>query len=125
VYILLFFKHKRNEQSTNGDIEPASGGDNKPIWGQSRLGSLYEEWPKKDGVPEDPVFIKHCSSVDMEDEMLVNMLSAFGIPAVKQYPANGGFGKIVIGMSGEGTDIFVPTSMLNDALSVIGGQSNE
>lgn len=121
---MSFFKRKNNNQNT-GDIDTEAASDLKPVWAKTHLGTLYEEWPKKDGVPEDPVFLKHCSSVDMEDEMFVGMLSAFGIPAVKQYPANGGFGKVVLGMSGEGTDIFVPASMLNDALSIIGGKSYE
>jgi len=119
---LSFFRRKNRDQpDTSSDIDPVSDGEKKSTWANPHFGTLYEEWPKNDGVPEDPVFLKHCSSVDMEDEMFVSMLSAFGIPAVKQYPANGGFGKVVLGMSGEGTDIFVPASMLNDALSVIGG----
>ncbi len=122
---MSFFKHKNNQQNMNNEVDPVSVSDSESVWAKSHLGTLYEEWPKIDGIPEDPVFLKHCTSVDMEDEMFVNMLSAFGIPAVKQYPANGGFGKVVLGMSGEGTDIFVPASMLSDALSLIGGNSIE
>ena len=122
---MSFFKHKNNQQDMNSDIEQASNGDAKSTWARSSLGSLYDLWPKIDGVPEDPVFLKHCSAVDMEDEMFVNMLSAYGIPAVKQYPANGSFGKIVLGMSGEGADIFIPASRLADAIELIGGNSYE
>ena len=64
-------------------------------------------------------------AVDMADEMLINMLTAYGIPAVKLYPSNGGFGKVVLGISGEGADIFVPASMHEDAVSLLEGSTNE
>ncbi|NLH00856.1 MAG: hypothetical protein GX488_02945 [Clostridiales bacterium] len=115
---MSFFKKGRN--SKNGDKQISAGGT-KPVWGGSLPGKLYKNWPKVDGTPEEPVFLKHCTSADMEDEMLINMLAAYGIPAVKQYPLNGSFGKVVLGMSGEGTDIFVPASMLEDAIYLIGG----
>lgn len=121
---MLFFKHKEKHPESGGD-DAVSGAEIKPAWARTQLDSLYAQWPKIDGVPEEPVFLKHCSAVDMDDELLINMLTAYGIPAVKQYPANGGFGKVVLGMSGEGTDIFVPASMLNDALSITGGKYDE
>ena len=55
----------------------------------------------------------------MQDELLVNMLGAYGIPAVKQYPGDGEFGKVILGMSGLGTDLYVPESMHDDAINLI------
>jgi len=112
----LFKRHAKSE----GQADEA-----RPVWARSLTGDMYGAWLKRDGVPEEPALLKHCTSVDMEDDMLVNMLSAYGIPAVKQYPANGSFGKIVIGMSGEGTDVFVPFSMLEEAKLLIGGSHDE
>lgn len=98
----------------------------KAEWGSSAPGRVMKTWPKNGhGEPEQAAFLKHCSSLDMEDEMLLNMLLAYGIPAVKQYPENGQFGKVVLGMSGEGTDIFVPASLLSDARALIGGSSDD
>ena len=54
--------------------------------------------------------------------MLVNMLSAYGIPAVKQYPQDGSFGRVILGMSGNGTDIYVPQTLLEDALALISAE---
>lgn len=112
------------------DISEENNIDNMPepvgvTWGFSKLGKLYESWPKSDGKPEDAVFLKHCSSVDMEDDMLINMLFAYGIPAVKDYPQDGSFGKVVMGMSGSGTDIYVPASLLEDARGLMGGNDDE
>lgn len=98
----------------------------KPVWGRSALGNTIKNWPKQqNGEPETPAFLKHCSSVDMEDEMLINMLSAYDIPAIKQYPHDGGLGKVVLGMSGSGADIFVPESMLADSLELLEGVSDD
>ena len=120
---MCFFKHKSKNTKTG---EQEHGSDKEaPSWYRSLPGEVYNSWPKTDGKPEAPVFLKHCTSVDMEDEMLINMLSAYGITAVKVYPGSGSFGAVVLGMSGEGSDIFVPVSMHDDAVSIIGGGSDE
>lgn len=122
---MSFFKRKNDKNSISEAGPKGPYDDAKPSWSNSFQGQFYKEWPKKDGTPEEPAFLKHCTSVDMEDEMLISMLSAYGIPAVKLYPSNGSFGKVVLGMSAEGTDIFVPISMLDDATSLMGGFSND
>lgn len=88
-------------------------------WGRKLTGELYERWPKDaDGKPEEPVFLTHCMSLNMSDEMLVNLLGAYGIPALKQYPNDGDFGRLILGISGPGTDIYVPKSMYEDAVNL-------
>ena len=108
-----------------GESNSASAEKPKLVWGSVLPGRLYEKWPKTGGEPEPPAFLVHRSSLNLEDEMLVQMLEAYDIPAIRQYPANGSFGKVVIGMSGEGTDIYVPASLLADALLLIGGPEND
>lgn len=122
---MLFFKHRNKTKTAPEDSLQANPESAKPFWCQSLPGQTYKDWPKKDGEPEEPAFLKHCTSVDMEDEMLINMLSAYGIPALKLYPSNGSFGKVVLGMSGDGADILVPSSMLEDAVALIGGSVDE
>ncbi|MFB0921163.1 MAG: hypothetical protein QMB62_09815 [Oscillospiraceae bacterium] len=120
---MCFFKHK-SKNTANGE-QKVSSDKETPSWYRSLPGEVYNNWPKTDGEPEAPAFLKHCTSVDMEDEMLINMLSAYGIPAVKIYPGSGSFGAVVLGMSGEGSDIFVPVSMHDEAASLIGGSSDD
>lgn len=120
---MCFFKHS-SKSAASEELSRVSEKET-PSWYRSLPGEVYNNWPKVDGEPEEPTFLKHCTSVDMEDEMLINMLSAYGIPAVKVYPGSGGFGAIVLGMSGEGSDIFVPVSMHDDAALLIGGVSDE
>ena len=80
---------------------------------------ISEIWPKdQDGNNEKAVFLCHLSSNDMEDELFINMLEAYGIPAVRQHPGDGDFGKVILGMSGMGTDLYVPESMVEDALNL-------
>ena len=42
-------------------------------------------------------------------------LKAYGIPCLKNYPGDGQFGKIMLGMSGYGVEILVPETLLADA----------
>lgn len=93
-------------------------------WGRKLTGELYERWPKDEhGEPVEPVFLTHCMSLDMGDEMLVNLLEAYGIPCVRQYPNDGDFGRLMLGMSGPGVDIYVPRSMYEDAINLSEGSS--
>ena len=95
-------------------------------WGRRLTGELLKKWPKdENGRPEEPVFLCNCGNNDMGDTLRINMLEAYGIPCVTRYPGDGGFGKLVLGMSGQGTDIFVPRSMLEDALQLCKEENNE
>lgn len=95
-------------------------------WGKQLPGELQDKWPKdSSGEFEEPVFLKHCSSTDLEDELLSNMLGAYGIPSVKSYPNDGRLGRVILGISGTGSDIFVPASMLEDAIELCKGAPEE
>ena len=86
-------------------------------YGRSPLpGELYEKWPKDEqGEPIPPRLLAHRTSLDMADTMLVNMLQAYGIPAVVLHPGDGAFGKVILGMSGTGSSIYVPENMFDEA----------
>jgi hypothetical protein len=88
-------------------------------WGRLLRGELYERWPKdENGDPEEPVFLGTAVNVNLFDELTVNMLEAYGIPCLRIYPGDGTFGKIILGMSGQGTEIYVPRSMIEDAANL-------
>ena len=88
-------------------------------WGTKLPGELYERWPKDEaGNPEEPVLLATLANNDLFDEVTVNMLEAYGIPCIKLYPGYGSFGKVILGMSGEGTEIYVPKSLHEDALAL-------
>ena len=98
--------------------------NNKQKWGRTPYGKLQDDWPKtENGDFEEPVFIKHCNSTDMEDNLTVNMLAAYGIPCVCQYPNNGQLGRVIMGISGNGADLFVPSSMAEDAKALCEGDT--
>ena len=93
-------------------------------WGRKITGELLERWPKdENGELIEPVFLTHCASIDMSDEMLVNLLEAYEIPCVRQYPNDGDFGRLVLGMSGTGVDIYVPITMYEDAVNLSEGSA--
>ena len=92
---------------------------NKEGWGRLVRGELYERWPKdENGEPEEPVFLGTAVNQNLFDELTVTMLEAYGIPCLKRYPGDGTFGKIILGMSGQGTEIYVPKSMVEDAANL-------
>ena len=91
-------------------------------WSRSLPGGLLERWPKDEcGEPEEPVLLTTAINLNLFDEMTINMLEAYGIPCLRRYPGDGSFGKVVLGMSGQGTEIFVPKSMLEDAAALVSG----
>ena len=95
-------------------------------WGRSVDTALMERWPKdENGEPEKPEFLCRCISNNMSDKIRVNMLEAYGIPCLSMYPGDGSFGKVILGMSGEGVDIYVPQSLLADALALCEEENNE
>ena len=97
------------------------------LYGRSPLpGELYDAWPKDDmGEPVAPKMLTHCTSLDMADTMLVSMLRAYGIPAMIIHPGDGDFGKVVLGMSGTGSCVFVPETMYEDAINLMEAEPDE
>ncbi|HHU22051.1 MAG TPA: hypothetical protein GXZ52_01325 [Clostridiales bacterium] len=94
-------------------------------WGWSDPGRTLAKWPAGEaGEPVAPAFLTHCSSLSFEDEMLISMLNAYGIPCLKQFPNNGALGRVVLGVSGTGTDIYVPATMLDEARDILEGESD-
>ena len=81
--------------------------------------------PREDGSPELPRFLCHRSCVDMSDRIFVNMLESYGIPCLCVDPGNGGFARVVMGMSGQGVDIYVPKSLYDDADALSKEENNE
>jgi len=78
------------------------------------------EWPKDDnGEPVAPAYLKHISGGPLDLEVAINLLQAYGIPHVSEYPNNGQFGKLILGQPPSGMEIFVPETMLEDAQNVL------
>ena len=69
---------------------------NKEDWGRAGSGLVSDRW---------------------------NMLEAYGIPCLRSFPGDGGFGRVIMGASGTGVDIFVPKSMLEEATMLIEGEN--
>ena len=93
-------------------------------WGRRLTGELFERWPKDEkGELVESVFLTHCKCLDMTDEMIVNLLEAYGIPCVRQYPNDGDFGRLILGVSGPGVEIYVPKTMYEDAVNLTEGSA--
>lgn len=88
------------------------------------MGLTHEEllarWPQRaDGQPESPAFLANLQDVGSIADMSVAMLESFGIPVLKKYREGGGAGRIVLGFSGYGADLYVPVSRLEEAKALL------
>ena len=78
------------------------------------------EWPNgENGEPVPPAYLTHIGGGPLDMELTLNLLEAYGIPHVSQYPNNGLFGKLIMGHPPSGMEIFVPETMLEDAQNVL------
>ena len=83
-------------------------------------------WPKdENGEPVPPAYLKHISGGPLDLEVAVNLLEAYGIPHVSEYPNNGQFGKLIFGQPPSGMEIFVPETMLEDAKNILSAKPVE
>ena len=95
-------------------------------WGRHEYGKTYDAWPKTEsGEPVEPAFLTHCSPLDMEAQMVQSMLESFGIPSIRRLPGDGAFGQLILGMSGNGIEIYVPCTMLNEAQELLKGEPDD
>ena len=91
-----------------------------PTWGRYIPGELLERWPRdEEGNPDPPVYLCHCEPLGMAEQLTVSRMESYGIPCLRQDPENGGFGRLSIGVSGTGTDIFGPASLWADACELL------
>ena len=81
------------------------------------------EWPTDEaGEAIPPTFLKHIHGKSMGMEITLNLLGAYGIPYVCQYPNNGLFGKLIMGTAPAGMEVFVPETMLIDAQNLLSAE---
>lgn len=77
-------------------------------------------WPVGvDGSPERAVLLTGGSDLGSGGDITASMLRAFGVPVLQRYPGDGQLGKVLLGFSGYGFDLYVPESMLALAKELI------
>ena len=87
-------------------------------WGSNKKNS--PEWPNNEaGVAVPPAFLVHIHGGPLDMELTLNLLEAYGIPYVCEYPNNGLFGKLILGYPPGGIRVFVPETMLEDAQNIL------
>ena len=87
-------------------------------------GKLADSWPKDEkGGYVAPAKLTSCTQLDMGDAIVEGLLDSAGIPHFKRYPHYGGFGNLMLGMSAEGVDIYVPETLLEDARNILEGDA--
>ena len=83
-------------------------------------------WPKlEDETAEKPAFLVHLREADLEGEIVVNLLLSAQIPVKLRYPNDGSFGRVVMGISGTGIDVYVPESYFEEAQALLAADFEE
>ncbi len=83
-------------------------------------GCETDVWPKDDnGEPVAPAFLTTVTGTQMDYELAISLLTSFGIPTLRDFPANAGLAKIVLGFAGTGMDVYVPENMLEFAREIM------
>ena len=78
------------------------------------------KWPTDDsGEAIPPAYLTHINGGPLDMELTLNLLNAYGIPHVCEYPNNGLFGKLIMGHPPGGMEVFVPETMLEDAKNLL------
>jgi len=81
---------------------------------------LRHNWPKnEENKPIPPAFLMHLPARDLQTEIALSLLDTAGIPAITELPSGGSFGRVILGFSGTGTDIFVPETMVEEAKALL------
>lgn len=81
------------------------------------------DWPTDEkGKPLAAHFVGHMREVDMEGQIVINLLTSAGIPVKLKYPNDGSFGRVILGFSGTGVEIYVPEIMLEEAKGLLEGE---
>ena len=89
-------------------------------WGMERLGELSRRWPKDENGNEiPPAFFQHVGGSELDVEMAANLLEAYGIPVLRKATLDGDLGRVILGYSGPGVDLYVPETMLEDAQNIV------
>jgi len=77
-------------------------------------------WPNdENGKSISPAFLTQVYGSPLDTELTLNLLEAYGIPYIYQYPNNGVIGKLIMGQPTSGIEVFVPVTMLEDAQNVL------
>jgi len=93
-------------------------------WGFSK--KRGSEWPlDSTGKLVKPTYLTNIFPTNMELEIIVGLFESSGIPIVTKHPGDGSFGKIILGMSGTGTDLYVPETNLAEAKELLKGYKEE
>ena len=69
-------------------------------------------WPLDDrGEPVAPVLLTTVTGSQLDYQLLLTQLKAFGVPVLGTFSATGALAKLILGFAGTGMDVYVPENM--------------
>ena len=77
-------------------------------------------WPLgPDGEPEEAIRLSNLADFPSVQTVVQARFQAAGIPVLTRYPEGGGLGKVYLGFSGYGVDLYVPKSRESEARALL------
>ncbi len=88
-------------------------------WGRSSA-DPNPPWPQdKEGNPEEACLLTALSDAGGMAELTATQLRSYGIPVLHRYPGDGAAGRVILGFSGYGVELYVPASRLEEARELL------
>ena len=95
-------------------------------WGRRKADDLSQRWPKDENGEMIPAaYLKHTAGSELDIGIEINLLEAYGIPVLRKAVLDGDLGKVILGFSGPGEDLFVPETMLEKAKELLAAEPVE
>ena len=95
-------------------------------WSTKKNNDEKPAWPlAENGETVAPAFLRHIFGGPLDTGLTLNLLEAYGIPYVSDYPNNGLFGQLIMGHPPGGMEVYVPETMLEDAQNLLNADLTE
>ncbi|OGO76687.1 MAG: hypothetical protein A2Y23_10860 [Clostridiales bacterium GWB2_37_7] len=88
-----------------------------PMCQTKLLEQLQEEKSEKEGTVGTALLL--TAKDEIQANIVESLLKAYGIPLSRKYKGNDTFGKIVLGLTVNGIDLYVPKSAFEEAKGII------
>lgn len=74
---------------------------------------------EQEATAEEETALLMTANNDIQANIVESLLKAYGIPLSRKYKGNDTFGKIILGLTVNGIDLYVPKSALEEAMGII------
>lgn len=90
-----------------------------PMCQTELLEQLQPEQEQEAQAAAEEIALLMTANNDIQANIVESLLKVYGIPLSRKYKGNDTFGKIILGLTVNGIDLYVPKSALEEAMGII------